>query len=176
MQTIRRAGETVQVQKGDEVAPAQPCMKIVDLASMQVQASASQVESEEMHLGQVANVYLDAFPDVKLRAKVSNIGAIATPGARVNYFLRNVPVFLSILDADRRVIPDLTTSNDVVVEQTENSPLIPLAAVEQRDGKSFVRVKRGAAYETRQVKLGTSDSIRIAVAEGVHEGEEVAVD
>ena len=176
MQTIRRAGETVQVQKGDEVAPAQPFMKIVDVASMQVQASASQVESEEMHLGQLANVSFDAFPGVKLKAKVSNIGAIATPGARVNYFLRNVPVFLSILDADKRVIPDLTTSNDVVVEQSENAPLIPLAAVEQRDGKSFVRVKRGDAYETRQVKLGTSDSVRIAVAEGVREGEEVAVD
>ena len=128
-----------------------------------------------MHLGQLANVTFDAFPDVKLRAKVSNIGAIATPGSRVNYFLRNVPVFLSILDSDKRIIPDLSTSNDVVVMESENAPLIPVAAVEQRDGKSFVRVKRGETYETRQVKLGTSDSIRIA-AEGVREGEEVALD
>ena len=43
MQTLRRGRETVQVQRGDEVAPAQPFMKIVDVATMQVQASASQV-------------------------------------------------------------------------------------------------------------------------------------
>jgi len=176
MQSIRRGREIVQVQKGDEVAPAQPFMKIVDLKSMQVEATVSQVESEEMQLGQLANVSFDAFPGLSLKARVSNIGAIASPPARMNYFLRNVPVYLSILDSDKRVIPDLSTSNDIVVEQSENAPLIPLAAVESRDGKSFVRVKRGDSYETRQVKLGTTDKFRIAVAEGVREGEEVALD
>ena len=41
MQTIRRARELVQVQKGDEIAPAQPFMKIVDVRSMQVEATAA---------------------------------------------------------------------------------------------------------------------------------------
>jgi multidrug efflux pump subunit AcrA (membrane-fusion protein) len=176
MQSIRRAGEMAQVALGDQVAPAQPFMKIVDTNSMQVEAAVSQVASEEMRLGQPAQVGFDAFPDLKLNAKVINIGAIATPGLRTNAFLRNVPVFLSILDPDNRIIPDLSTSSDVIVNRAENAPLVPRAAVESRDGKSFVRVKRGAGYETRQVKLGLGDNIHIAVLEGVQAGDEVALD
>src|SRR5207247_4354674 len=116
------------------------------------------------------------FPDLKLSAKVANIGAMATAGVSQNYFLRNVPVFLKILDHDNRVIPDLSTSSDVVINQAANSLLIPRAAVESRNGKWFVRVKYGLQYETREVKLGTSDNVRVAVLEGLREGEEIAID
>jgi len=176
METFRRAGEWAQIKQGDQVAPAQPFMKIVDTNSMLVQASASQVESEDVRLGQSAHITFDAYPGLKLNARVANIGAIATPGPRVNYFLRSVPVFLSILDQDNRVIPDLSTSNDIVLEEQENAELIPLEAVESKDGKSFVRVKSGDGYETREVTLGASDNLRIAVDKGVREGEEVALD
>ena len=176
MQSIRRAGEMFQIREGDQIAPAQPFMKIVDTNSMQVQAVASQVESDEMRLGQNANITFDAFPGLKLKARVANIGAIATPGSRTNNYLRNVPVFLSIVGADTRIIPDLSTSNDVIVEETGNSPLIPLEAVELKDGKSFVRVKARTGYQTREVKLGMSDNIQVAVIDGVREGEEVALD
>ena len=176
MQTLRRAGEMGQVQLGDMVAPGQPFMKIVDTGSMHVQATVSQVESEEMRLGQAARVRFDAFPDLALNASVVNIGAIATSGPRANYFLRTVPVFLSIQGSDPRVIPDLSTSSDVVIAEAETSPLIPLAAVESRAGKSFVRVKRGEGYETREVKLGLNDKIQVAVLEGVEVGEEIALD
>jgi multidrug efflux pump subunit AcrA (membrane-fusion protein) len=36
--------------------------------------------------------------------------------------------------------------------------------------------KRGEQYETREVKLGPSDNVRIAVLDGVREGEEVVAD
>jgi len=121
------------------------------------------------------NVTFDAFPDLTLRAKVASLGAIATAGMRTNYYLRTIPVFLTILDRDDRVIPDLSTSNDVLINQTQNASLIPLAAVDTRDGKSFVRVKRGDRYETQEVKLGLSDKVHVAVLQGVREGEEVAI-
>ena len=175
MQTVRRGNEMGQVKQGDMVAPAQPFMKIVDTGSMQVQAAVSQVESEEMRMGMPVNVTFDAFPDLTLRAKVASLGAIATAGMRTNYYLRTIPVFLTILDRDDRVIPDLSTSNDVLINQTQNASLIPLAAVDTRDGKSFVRVKRGDRYETQEVKLGLSDKVHVAVLQGVREGEEVAI-
>jgi hypothetical protein len=175
MQTLRRNRELVQVEQGDQIAPAQPFMKIVDLASMQVEATVSQVEAEEMRLNQRAEVYFDAFPGLTLPAKVSQIGAIALPGARVNYFLRTVPVYLKIEGRDDRVIPDLSTSSNVLIGQSGKAPLAPLSAVEFRDGKSFVRVKTAQGYQTREVKLGLTDNIRVAVLSGLSEGEEVAL-
>ena len=129
-----------------------------------------------MRLGQPAAITFDAFPGLKLNARVVNIGAMATAGSRTNNYLRTVPVFVKILDQDSRVIPDLSTSTDVVVDQTANALLIPVTAVDSRNGKSWVRVKRGEGFETRQVKLGVSDHVRIAVLDGLREGEEIALD
>ena len=176
MQSLVRGAELAQVQQGDQVAPGQPFMKIVDVNGMQVQASASQVESEELHLGQPATITFDAFPQLKLNAKVSNIGAIAVAGATANRFLRTIPVYLRILDHDNRVIPDLTTSTDVVVDQAANALLIPRAALESSDGKWFVHVKSGLQYQRREVKLGIRDNVRVAILDGVREGEEIALD
>lgn len=176
MQSIWRGNEMGQIQIGDQLAPGQPFMKIVDTSSMQMQAVASQVESDEMRLGAPAVVSFDAFPDLKLKAKVSSLGAIATAGRNVNYFLRTVPVYLVFQELDKRVIPDLSVAANVVVDQANDKLLIPREAVEEKNGKSFVRVKLADRYETREVKLGVADNIRVAVLDGLRAGEEVALD
>jgi len=176
MQTIWRGMEMGQVQVGDIVAPGQPFMQIVDTSGMLVQATASQVESDEMRLNQSALVSFDAFPDLKLKAKVSSIGAIAVGGRITNYFLRTVPVYLSIQEHDNRVIPDLSTAANVVVDQSDSALQVPREAVEERDGKWFVRVKNGDRFDTREIKLGMSDNLHVAVLEGLKVGEEVALD
>jgi multidrug efflux pump subunit AcrA (membrane-fusion protein) len=150
-------------------------MKIVDTSSMQMEATVSQVESDEMRLGEPAVITFDAFPGLKLKAKVSTLGAIATPGWWANYYLRTVRVYLTILEHDNRVIPDLSTAASVVVDQSANALLIPREAIETKGGKQFVRIKVGDRYETRQVKLGTGDAIHVAVLQGLHAGEEVAL-
>jgi HlyD family secretion protein len=176
MQSIWRGNEMGQIQQGDQIAPGQSFMQIVDTSNMQVQSTSSQVESDEMRLGQNAVVSFDAFPDLKLKAKVSSIGAIAVGGRNVNYFLRTVPVYLSILDHDNRVIPDLSTAANVVVNQSDSSLLIPREAVESRAGKSFVRVKNGDQFVDREVSLGMSDNLHVAVLNGLRAGEEIAID
>jgi HlyD family secretion protein len=176
MQSIWRGVEMGQVQQGDQVAPGQPFMKVVDTSNMQMQAVASQVESDEIRLGEPAVVSFDAFPDLKLKAKISSLGAIATAGMLANNYLRNVPVYLRILDHDNRVIPDLSTAANVEVGKSGAAIVAPLEAVESRGGKTFVRVKIGDRYERREVKLGMSDNIHVAVLEGLHSGDEIALD
>ncbi len=176
MQSIWRGSEMGQVQQGDQVAPGQPFLKIVDTNSMQMQAVASQVETDEMRIGEPALVSFDAFPDLQLKARISSVGAVATAGWYSNYFLRTVPIYLTILDKDKRVIPDLSTAANVVVDEAGPELLVPIEAVETRNGKSFVRVKAGDGYEVRAVKLGISDNIHVAVLEGLHAGDEVAID
>jgi len=176
MQSIWRGSDMGQVQQGDQIAPGQPFMQVVDTNSMLVQSTASQVESDEMRLGQPAVVSFDAFPDLQLKAKVSSIGAIATGGRSVNYFLRTVPVYLSISERDNRVIPDLSTASNVTVDQSEHSLLIPREAVEAKNGKWIVRVKSGEQFIEREIKLGTSDNLNVVVKDGLREGEEIAID
>ena len=176
LQSIWRGTEMGQIQTGDQVAPGQPFMKVVNTSAMQMEGMASQVESDEMRLGEPATITFDAFPELKLKAKVSSLGAIATGGWWSNYYLRSVRVYLSILDHDNRVIPDLSAAASVAVDQSGNALLIPREAVENRDGKSFVRLKAGDRYVSREVKLGMNDNIHVAVLDGLHAGDEVVLD
>jgi HlyD family secretion protein len=173
MSSIRRSGEIAQVQAGDQVMPRQPIMKIVDPRSMQVEASVSQAYSTELRLNQPVHVGLDAFGDVELKGKLYSIGALAVGGWRQNDYIRNVPVRIAINATDPRLIPDLSAHCDIVLETVPNQRQIPLAAVQSRDGKNFVSVKKAQQFETREVTLGKRNSIHVAVLSGLQDGEEV---
>ena len=173
LSTIFRGGEMVQIGEGDSVGPGQGFMKVVDPKSIQVDASVNQTESSELRVGQEARITLDAFPGLELKGKVYSIGALAVGGWRQQYFIRNIPVRLSIETLDPRVIPDLSASADVVLHKTENATIAPLAAVESVGGKDYVYVKAGLGFEKRAVELGNRSNTQVAVLSGVRPGEEV---
>lgn len=173
MSSIRRSGDIAQVQVGDPVMPRQAIMKIVDPKSMQVEASVSQAYSSHLRLGQPVKIGFDAFPDMTFSGKLYSIGAIAVGGWRDNLFIRHVPVRITIDGADPRLIPDLSAHSDVVLETVPDQTQIPLAAIQSRDGKSFVSVRNGQNFETREITLGKRNGTHAAVLAGLSSGEEV---
>ena len=123
MQPIWRGGEMGQVQQGDQIGPGQLFMKIVDPNSMQLDATVNQVEATDVRVGQNVVVRLDAFPGLELPATVYSIGALATGSWLQNYYVRNVPVAVAIRGTDSRLIPDLSGSAEILLdEQAKAAP------------------------------------------------------
>lgn len=110
-----RGGEMRQIQEGDQVYPGQQFMKIVDPSSMQLEAWVSQADSSQFRIGQQAEIGLDAFPDAQFRGRIYSIGALAVKGMWDTYYIRNVPVRLTIAGRDPRLIPDLSAWAHVAV-------------------------------------------------------------
>jgi multidrug efflux pump subunit AcrA (membrane-fusion protein) len=173
--TYRGGGESRQIQTGDQIMPGQPLMKIVDPASMQVEATINQAESMEIRIGQMASIGFDAFPGLALKGKVYSIGALAAGGWRQNYFIRSVPVRLTIEGVDPKLIPDLSAFADVVLEKKENSTLAPLEAIHEENGKNYVYLKQGEQWVRKEVTLGASNNLYAVVTAGLSGGEEVRV-
>jgi HlyD family secretion protein len=171
--TYRGGGESQQVQQGDQLGAGQPLMKIVDPASMQVEASINQTESTEMRIGLPATIGFDAFPGFTLKGKVYSIGALAAGGMRQNYFIRTVPIKLTIDGGDPRLIPDLSAWADVAVESKDRATLLPLSAVHNEDGKTFVFLKSGETWSKREVALRGANNLFAVATAGVNEGDEV---
>lgn len=174
MTTVWRGGDMGQVQQGDQVAPGQPFMKIVDTASMQLEGSINQAESEGIRLGQPSEVNFDAFPDLHLHGKVAAVGALAAGGWRQNYYIRNVPVRVALMNLDARVIPDLSASADVLLKH-EDALIVPREAVLEEGGKTVAYVKQGNRFLRRELKLGAQNHTQVAVLDGITAGEEVAL-
>ncbi len=175
MATIFRGGDMAQVQLGDQVWPGQQILKIVDTTSMQVEGSVSQSDSGDLRLAQRATIGFDAFPEMHFTGKVQSIGALAVGGWRENFYIRSIPVRISIDGQDPRLIPDLSAHCDVLLGTLQNKLQVPLAAVQEENGKALVKVKRGDRFITRPVTLGKRNNLNVAIEAGLDGGEEVAL-
>ena len=175
MQSIWRSGDFGQIQAGDQVWPGQPFMKLVNTSSMQLEAGVNQAESEALRIGQTARLSFDAFPDLHLNGRVVAVGAMGVGGWRENYYIRNIPVRVSIQTADARVIPDLSASADVSLGRKERVLVAPLASVESEGGKNIIFVKQQDRFVPRQVELGARNYTQVEILAGLTDGDEVAL-
>ncbi len=169
----RPGGDRVQMAPGDRVHPGQPFMRIVDTRQMLVDATVNQAESNLFRLGQNATVNLDAFPEARFTGKVDSIGALATGGRSQNFYIRTLPVRVVMTSSDSRVIPDLSASADVLLNQAKDVLTVPLTAVSAEKDQQFVEVKTAKGFEKRAIKTGLSDGVKVAVLDGLKQGEQV---
>jgi HlyD family secretion protein len=175
LKTIYRHGEPGQVQLGDQLAPGQPFMRVVDLSSMQVDAAISEADAELVRLGQKATVRFNAYPNLVLDGRVEAVGTLAVSGRRISYWVRTIPVRISIEGSDPRVIPDLTASADVVVAEQDNTLLIPREALQETGGKTMVYVMDGENVTPREIEVGAYSNTQVSVISGLQEGEQIAI-
>jgi biotin carboxyl carrier protein len=171
----RPGGDRVQVAPGDRVHPGMPFMKIVNTSKMLVNATVNQAEGNLFKLGQSATVNLDAFPGAKFTGRIDSIGALAVSGFGQNYYIRTLPVRVVMTSTDSRVIPDLSASADVLLEKVENVLTVPLSAVSLEKDQAVVQVKSANGFQKRTVKTGLSDGVKVAVLEGLKQGEQVLI-
>ena len=163
-----------QIETGDQVAPGQPFMKVVNPSSMMLEAKINQAESDRFRLNQNAEMRLDAFNGLVLKGHIFSIGAIAAGGMRQNFFIRNVPVRISFDTVEHRLIPDLSGSADVLLESSEeNAVLAPLGAVMDEEGKSYVQVKTAQGFAKLEVKTGLRNDTHAVIASGLEAGQEI---
>ncbi len=174
-QQIFRNGEFGMAEVGDRLWPGLLFVKVMDTNNMQVEGVINQVESEELRIGMEARVGLDAFPEIEFPGRVYSIGALAKAGVQAEY-VREIPVRVEIDGAHPKLIPDLSSYADVVLDRQENATIAPLAAIFEEAGQEYVFVKNGESFEKRPVELGMRNFTHVAVLSGLQDGEEVALE
>lgn len=180
MQNTFRGGEFGPIQQGDQVYPGNVFMQIVDPSSMVVNATVNQSDVQSLRIGQRARIRFDAFPGLELPGRLYLIGAITKAGGMRAQFKKDVVVRFRLEKMDPRVIPDLSASADVIIEEEENlAAIAPLEAIQsyEGDGKAFVLVRSGQGqWERRQVEVGMTSFTHVAVKSGLKAGDVVALE
>lgn len=168
-------GELRQIREGDQVAPGQPFMSIVDPSSMVLNASVNQVDAERLRLGMRATVRLDAYPDLQLPASLMGIGAMSKTSTFRAGFVGEIPVRLKVEKTDPRVIPDLTGSAEILMQTETTTLLIPRSAVFDDNGSSVVYVQKTEGWDKKKVDLGLSSFTDVAIRSGLQKGDVIAI-
>jgi len=171
----RNMGDQVTYAEGDRVYPGSMFMRVVDPASMQLEGTVNQAESGQFHIGQEAEVELDAYPGYRYKGRVAALGALAVTRGREQYYQRTLPIRIRIQNPDSKMLPDLTGAADVIVHREEHVLLAPTSAVQFENGKSYVEVQTREGIQRRPVNLGESQGVHVEVESGLSEGDVVVI-
>ncbi len=158
----------VDPQEGDEVRPGGNIMVVVNPSAMQVSARVNQVDLAQVHIGQSAEIRLDAYPELLFPGKVEQISALAISGSskRIRYF----SVMVSINGTNPKLLPDLTASVDITAQSLDNVLMLPRSAVIREKGETLVEVLSNGNPERRRVKLGPMNALDVVIESGLEQG------
>lgn len=169
---VWRSGQMGDPQEGLELWPGFALLDVVGASSMRVRVKVNQADVDMLRVGQAASVRLDAYPGQVYTAKLDSLAPIGIAGA-FSPKVRTFSATFTMSQTDATLMPDLSAAVDVELERRDNVLLAPRDAVEFKDGKPFLRVKRGSSTESRAVTLGGMNDLQVEITAGVEAGTAV---
>ena len=139
-----------------------------------VRAQVDETDIGRVKPAQAAIIGLDAYPQVKVKAKVGHISYEST-------IVNNVTIYE--VDIVPQRVPDvfrsgMSASVDIIEAGKEDILLIPLAAVKQDKEGNFVLLSqdRDKRALERRVKLGISDGSNVEVISGLKAEDKIIIE
>ena len=140
-----------------------------------VMASVDETDLGKIHMGQKADVTVDAYPDKPFQAEVGLIGHQAVKVNNVvSYYVRLDPV-----KEPGRLRAGMTANVDFILLKRQDLLVLPSWAVKGAENSSVelkVLVEKGKPPQVQKVKLGSSDGAQVEILEGLKENDIVMLD
>jgi multidrug efflux pump subunit AcrA (membrane-fusion protein) len=160
---------------GDRVFATQGVVTIPEVSRMQVEASVSESEVHRVAAGQIAEVRVEAFPDLKLTGKVTRVGTLATTSATRPFDDKRFDLVITLDPTSAELRPEMSVRTDVIVGSRGDVLMVPVTAVFNNQGTRVVYVVGATSTEPRRVDLGQSNDRMVEIVAGLREGERVSL-
>ena len=155
---------------GDQVTAGTVAFRIDDVSHMLVDLQVSEVDINNVTIGQPATLTFDAILTKEYHGKVVEVGQAGDTVQGVVSFT----VTVELTDADELVKPGMTAAVNVVIEEQKDVLLIPNRAVRLVDGERVVYVLVDGQPVQVKIKLGTSsDTMSVLVGGNIKEGDQI---
>jgi len=145
---------------------------IDDMSTMKVVVPINEIDVPRIQEGMKARVVLDALPDQPFNGKVDSISYLG----KITENVVTYDATILIPNPDRIIRPEMTAEAEITTEYKENATIIPLDALIEKKGKSFVLIanQEGEPIE-REVKVGIRNGDQVEIIEGIETGELVVL-
>jgi len=156
---------------GELSDPSKSLYSVADLSSVWVMVDINEKDLAKIHRGQAATVIVGAFPDLKLRGRITYIADL------VNESTRTVKARVEVANPGRRLKPEMFATVELALP-ADAPPVvtIPEDSLQDMDGKKVVFVAENEAeFAVRQVQTGRTAGGMIEIVSGLKEGERFAI-
>jgi HlyD family secretion protein len=152
----------VDIKPGDQASPGLVAFRLDDLTHLLVDVQISEVDINRISPGQTVAMSFDAIADKGYKGQVSQVAPVGTlvQGA-VNF-----DVTIELTDANQAVLPAMTAAVNIVVNQLQDTLLVPNRAVRLRNNLRVVYVLRNGQSTPLNIVLGVSSDTDSQVVSG----------
>jgi len=156
--------------QGDLVSAGTTAFRIDDLSSLLVDVEVSEVDINNVSVGQPVTLTFDAILGNTYNGEVVEVAQTGTVSAGVV----NFKVTVRITDADSLVKPGMTAAVNITVKELNDVLLVPNRAVRLSDGDRVIYLLQDNAPVKTTIRLGSSsDTMSVLLSGDVKEGDSV---
>jgi HlyD family secretion protein len=156
-------------------ANASLVMTLGDIERVFVRGKVDEADIGHVRLGQTARIRVETFKDKVFTGRVTQISPMGAEKDNVT----NFEVRVSIDNPGKELKANMTANAEIVLEEHENSLIVPEAAVsyDAQKNPSVDVADPGAKTGRRRtaVKLGVGNGTKVQVLEGLKEGDRVVL-
>jgi len=166
--------------------PGTVLMTIADLSVMEVDVEVDETDVIGVELGQTSEVRVDAFPDLIIKGKVTEIGSSAIQTVTGSEESKDFKVVITLEDPPKNLKPGLSATADIITAEKSDVLTVPISALVLKEsdeetesfGKSQeegVFVIKDERAQFRPVEKGVMGELKIEIVSGLEHGEDIAV-
>jgi RND family efflux transporter MFP subunit len=155
------------VEPGEGASPGVPLLRIVNLDTVRVVAEASDLDVDQVRVGQRATVRVDALPKEQFVGEVTDIAPQSGEDER------SFSVRLRIANPGHRLRAGMFARVEVVTGARAQATIIPRDALIERGTDRVVYTVVGGKVAVRKVTVGAIDGNRVEMRSGVKAGDTV---
>lgn len=156
---------------GELSDPSKSLYTVADLSSVWVLVDINEKDLAKVHRGQAAIVTVGAFPDLKLKGRITYIADL------VDEATRTVKARIEVANPGRKLKPEMFANVELALPADAQPVLVvPEDALQDLDGKKVVFVAENeTGFVARQVQPGRMAGGMVEIVSGLKEGERYAI-
>jgi cobalt-zinc-cadmium efflux system membrane fusion protein len=156
---------------GELSDPSKSLYTVADLSSVWVVVDINEKDLAKIHRGQTAAVTVSAFPDLKLKGRITHIADLVDPNTRT------VKARVEVPNPGRKLKPEMFATIELALA-ADAPPVLAVAedALQDLDGRKVVFVLgEKDEFAPRPVQTGRGANGMVEIVSGLKEGEQYAV-
>jgi multidrug resistance efflux pump len=164
---------SVNASAGDSLQEGAALISLNDPRAVEVEGTVTEEDMPSIHVGLVAQVYFDAYPDLQVNASLSRIVPVRVTGS-------DQPLYTVALTLDQappellsgNLVAGMTADASIITAQAKQVLCLPRSVVRASAGNTTtIKVWTGSQEENRQIEVGLRGDTNIEIRSGLSKGE-----